>query len=226
MKGQSHKLWRMVCALDFWSSNYFRMVAWAMGQTALLGWNAYNSSNISTHPLPGHIPSKTYPAGVPPELGDSQEAGPAQQKPSSQSTTGSSWSWRKSRPPPSQPSGGVDGELDWDWWSISLLVEWATGRVFSTRLQDGKASTGGGWAIYLADRTGLWCFGNYWPIVAWSVLALLEVGVLVGLAWAVRILRQFLCYCCDRRAGPPEPHVGPSPPVPAAAAALPSAEVY
>ena len=141
-------------------------------------------------------PSKSYPSGIPPDLGGSPEAGPAPQKSSSHSTTGSSWSWWKSAPPPSPPNGVADGELDWGWWSISLLVEWATGRVFSTRLQDGKASTGGGWATYLVDRTGLWCFGNYWPVVVWSFLSFLGVGTLIGLAWAVRVLRHYLCCCC------------------------------
>ena len=138
--------------------------AWGNGRTALLGWSAQNSTNYSNPPLPGDAPSKSYPSKIPPDFGGSPEAEPAPQKSSSHSTTGSSWSWWKSAPPLSSPSGVVDGELDWGWWSISLLVGWATGRVFSTRLQDGKASTGGGWATYLVYRTGLWCFGNYWPL--------------------------------------------------------------
>ena len=42
----------------------------------------------------------------------------------------------------------------------------------------------------------------------------------------VRVLRHYLCCCCGRRAGPAEPHAGPAPAVPAAAAALPSVEVH
>ena len=71
----------------------------------------------------------------------------------------------------------------------------------------------------------------FWELLAGGGLVLflsvLGVGTLIGLAWAVKILRHYLCCCCcGRRAGPAEPHVGPSPPVPAAAAALPSVEVH
>ena len=59
-----------------------------------------------------------------------------------------------------------------------------------------------------------------------SFLSFLGVGTLIGLAWAVRVLRHYLCCCCGRRAGPAEPQAGPAAPVPAAAAALPSVEVH
>ena len=80
--------------------------------------------------------------------------------------------------PPGAPSPSVDGELSWGWWSVSLLVEWAVGRVFSTRYTPGSASTRGGWAGYLVDRSGLWMFGNFWPLVAWSFLVALAQQVL------------------------------------------------
>ena len=100
--------------------------------------------------------------------------------------------------PPGAPSPPVDGELSWGWWSVSLLVDWAVGRVFSTRDTPGSASTRGGWAGYLVDRSGLWMFGNFWPVVAWSFLIALTLGALVGLAWSLRTLRQICCCCCRR----------------------------
>ena len=64
-------------------------------------------------------------------------------------------------------SGPADSgeEMRWGWWSVSLLVECAVGRVFSKRFHVGSAATGGGWASYLPDRSGLWMFGDCWPLV-------------------------------------------------------------
>ena len=90
-------------------------------------------------------------------------------------------------------------------------MEWAVGRVFSTRTHPGSASTRGGWAGYVIDRSGLWMFGNFWPAIAWSVLSV----SLVGLAWALRTLRQ-VCCCCCRRTKSPSPEVGGPPRVAAA----------
>ena len=129
--------------------------------------------------------------------------------------------------PPSPPpvSGKPNGS--WGWWSVSLLVEWAVGRVFSTRSHPGSASTRGGWAGYVIDRSGLWMFGNFWPAIAWSVLSVLAVGALVGLAWALRTLRQVCCCCCRRgEHSPVEGGVPPGAvPAPRVAADLPSLAV-
>ena len=136
-------------------------------------------------------------------------------------------------PPPvsGKPNGAsppsAEGDLSWGWWSVSLLVEWAVGRVFSTRSHPGSASTRGGWAGYVIDRSGLWMFGNFWPAIAWSVLSVLAVGALVGLAWALRTLRQVCCCCCRR--GEHSPVEGGAPPgavpAPRVAADLPSLAV-
>ena len=129
--------------------------------------------------------------------------------------------------PNGSASSATEGDLSWGWWSVSLLVEWAVGRVFSTRTHPGSASTRGGWAGYVIDRSGLWMFGNFWPAVAWSILSALAVGSLVGLAWALRTLRQVCCCCCRRAESPPQ-EVGGPPGVAAApriAADLPSLAV-
>ena len=126
-------------------------------------------------------------------------------------------------PPPvsGSPNGAsppsADGDLSWGWWSVSLLVEWAVGRVFSTRSHPGSASTRGGWAGYVIDRSGLWMFGNFWP----------AVGALVGLAWALRTLRQVCCCCCRRGEHPPVEGGAPpgAVPAPRVAADLPSLAV-
>ena len=68
--------------------------------------------------------------------------------------------------PPGAPSPSVDGELSWGWWSVSLLVEWAIGRVFSTRDTPGSAATRGGWAGYLVDRSVCGCLATSGP---WSL---------------------------------------------------------
>ena len=189
-------------------------LAWGNGRSALLGWNPQNSTNASAFHTPGDVPSKVLPHGVPLKDGQTYTPKPSPQEPSEPLR----WSWWEA-PSPSPPlEPPVAEELAWGWWSISLLVEWAAGRIFSTRLQDGKASTSGGWATYLVDRTGLWCFGNYWPLVAWASLAMFGVGLLAGLAWSVKILRQYLCCCCGRRADPaghgpgrpPQVHAAPS----------------
>ena len=95
------------------------VVGLRLGLLALSGWFAWGNGRAA---LLGDAPSKAYPPESPSGLGDSQEAGPAHQKSSIQSATGSSWSWWKSSAPPSPPSGGVDGELDWGWWSMSVLA--------------------------------------------------------------------------------------------------------
>ena len=96
--------------------------------------------------------------------------------------------------------------------------------MFSTRPQAGRAATGGGWASYLIDKSGLWMFGDFWPLVARGTLAL---AALVGLAWSLRTLRQVLCCCCLRRAGGSNEGVGapPGANAPRVAVDLPSLEV-
>ena len=128
--------------------------------------------------------------------------------------------------PPGAPAPPVDGELSWGWWSVSLLVEWAVGRVFSTRDMPGSASTRGGWAGYLIDRSGLWMFGNFWPVVAWSFLIASVLGALVGLAWSLRTLRQVCCCCCRRpTTGEVGANEAPGPATPRVALTLPSVPV-
>ena len=70
---------------------------------------------------------------------------------------------------------------------------WYTG-WFSEGEHVGRLQHEGGWVMWAVDKAGSKLFGAVWPVVGWTALATLMVGLLAILTHSLRVLTAPCCW--------------------------------
>lgn len=91
-------------------------------------------------------------------------------------------------------------------WGYSVfhydVHSWIGPGWFSTPLQTGTLSSAGGWGLYFLDSFGVFACGEFWPLVAWGILAILLIITGLALLYLLLVFCRpcwSLCQCCCRQ---------------------------